>query len=77
MFYRVLADATAFAERLAAGAPLAVRYTKQAVNRVIKSVMGDAFEAGLGHELVTFLSEDLMQAMAAMQEGRQPEFSGR
>lgn len=74
---QVLADATAFAERLAAGAPLAVRYTKQAVNRVIKSVMGDAFEAGLGHELVTFLSDDLMQAMSAMQEGRQPQFSGR
>jgi enoyl-CoA hydratase/carnithine racemase len=74
---QVLADATAFARRLAAGAPLAVRYTKQAVNRVVKGAMADAFEAGLGHELVTFLSGDMMEALTAMQEGREPRFSGR
>jgi enoyl-CoA hydratase len=74
---QVLADATAFARRLAAGAPLAVRYTKQAVNRLVKGAMADAFEAGLGHELVTFLSDDMAEALTAMQEGREPRFNGR
>jgi enoyl-CoA hydratase len=73
----VLSEATAFAERIAAGAPLAIRYTKQAVNRVVKAAMGDAFEAGLGHELVTFLSDDMREALSAMQEGRQPQFKGK
>jgi enoyl-CoA hydratase len=74
---RVLADAEAFAERLADGAPLAVQYTKAAVNRVIKAVMGDGFEAGLGHELLTFLSDDLLEALDAMQDGRRPTFNGK
>lgn len=73
----VIPEATAFAERLAAGAPLAIRYTKQAVNRVVKAAMGDGFEAGLGHELATFFSQDMMEALSAMQEGRQPRFQGK
>jgi enoyl-CoA hydratase len=74
---QVLSEATAFAERLAAGAPLAIKYTKAAVNRVIKGVMGDAFEAGLGHELVTFLSDDMLLALNAMQTGTVPEFNAK
>jgi enoyl-CoA hydratase len=74
---QTLAEATAFAERLAAGAPLAIKYTKAAVNRYVKAAMGDAFEAGLGHELVTFLSADMMEALQAMGEGRAPAFEGK
>ncbi|MDP4505339.1 enoyl-CoA hydratase/isomerase family protein [Nonomuraea turcica] len=42
----VLAEATGFAQRLAAEAPLAVRYTKTAVNRLIKDAIAGAFEQG-------------------------------
>jgi enoyl-CoA hydratase len=73
----VVADATAFAERLAAGAPLAIRYTKMAINQLVKNAMTSSFDGALGHELLTFLSADLMEALAAMQEQRQPIYHGR
>jgi enoyl-CoA hydratase len=69
--------ATAFAERLAAGAPLALRYTKMAVNQLLKSAMLSSFDTALGHELLTFYSEDLVEALGAMQERRAPDFRGR
>ena len=56
------AAATAFAERLAAGAPLAIRYTKQAVNAL---------------EITTFASRDHAEAVAAWHDRRPPEFEGR
>lgn len=73
----VLEEATAFAHRLAGSAPLAIRYTKMAVNRFIKDVMRGAFEQGLDHELRTFTSEDMAEALTATREGRAPEFNGR
>src|SRR5207247_2539638 len=38
------ATATAFAHRLAAGAPLAVQYTKQAVNALVRDAVISAFD---------------------------------
>jgi enoyl-CoA hydratase len=73
----VVPAATAFAERLAAGAPLAVRYTKMAVNQLVKNAMTLSFDSALGHELLTFHSEDLVEALSAMQEERIPDFHGR
>jgi enoyl-CoA hydratase len=52
------AQAMAFAARLAAGAPLAVRYTKLAVNKLVKDALNVAFDASTALELVTFQSED-------------------
>ncbi|WP_246089888.1 hypothetical protein [Nonomuraea deserti] len=73
----VLPAATAFARRLAAGAPLAVRYTKMAVNRLLKDAMAGAIEQGLAHELLTFTSEDMVEALTAARDGRTPTFHGR
>lgn len=73
----VLPLAVAFAERLAAGAPLGVRYTKMAVNQLVKSAMTQSFDSALGHELLTFHSADLVEALDAMQEQRAPRFRGR
>ena len=70
-------EAMAFAERLAAGAPLAVRYTKQAVNLLVKQAMTTAFDASTALELVTFGSEDHAEALAALRERRAPVFKGR
>jgi enoyl-CoA hydratase len=69
--------AMAFAERIAAEAPLAVRYTKMAVNKLVKQAMNTNFDSALGHELVTFLSDDLVEAMSAMQSGREPKFGAK
>jgi enoyl-CoA hydratase/carnithine racemase len=71
------AAAMAFAERLAAGAPLAVRYTKLAVNKLVKDALNVAFDASTALEIVTFRSDDHREALAALREKRPPVFKGR
>lgn len=70
-------EASAFAARLAAGAPLAVRYTKLAVNKLVKDALNVAFDASTALELVTFQSDDHVEALAALREKRPPVFKGR
>ena len=70
-------QALAFANRLAAGAPLAIRYTKLAVNKLLKDSLNIAFDTATALELVTFRSEDHQEALAAIREKRKPRFSGR
>lgn len=69
--------ALAFAQRLAAGAPLAVRYTKLAVNKLVKDALNVAFDTSTALEVVTFRSEDHQEALAALREKRPPRFRGR
>src|SRR5437870_2670902 len=71
------ARAMAFAARLAAGAPLAVRYTKLAVNKLVKDALNVAFDTSTALELLTFHSEDHREALAALREKRPPVFKGR
>ncbi len=70
-------EALAFAARLAAGAPLAVRYTKQAVNKLVKDALNTAFDTSTALEIVTFRSDDHREALAARKEKRAPVFRGR
>jgi len=69
--------ALAFARRLAEGAPLAIRYTKIAVNKLIKDALNTSFDTATALELVTLRSEDHHEALAALREKRKPRFSGR
>ena len=69
--------AMAFARRLAAGAPLAVRYTKIAVNKLVKDALNVSFDTATALEIVTFQSEDHREALAALREKRKPRFQGR
>ena len=69
--------ASAFAHRLAAGAPLAIQYTKQAVNKLVKTALNEAFDVATALEIVTFQSEDHREALAALSEKRPPRFEGR
>lgn len=71
------AEALAFAHRLAEGAPLAVQFTKQAVNAWIKTTAGPAFDLAQAYEITTFRSEDHQEALAALGERRPPHFRGR
>ena len=73
----LMQEARAFAERLAAGAPLALRYTKLAINKWIKDVANVAFDASTALEIVTFQSRDHEEALAALREKRKPVFEGR
>lgn len=70
-------QALVLARRLAAGAPLAIRYTKQAVNKLVKDALNIAFDFATGLELFTFQTEDHAEAMAALREKRPPQFKAR
>ena len=72
----LLDDAMAMARRLAAGAPLAVRYTKLAVNKLIKDALNTNFDTSTALELLTFKSSDHAEAMQAIREKREPNFKG-
>jgi enoyl-CoA hydratase len=71
------AAAFEFAQRLAGGAPLAIRYTKQAVNKLVKQALNLAFDTSTALEIVTLQSEDHREALAALREKRPPKFVGR
>jgi enoyl-CoA hydratase len=71
------AEAFAFAQRLAEGAPLAIQYTKQAVNKLVKDALNVAFDASTALEIVTFQSDDHREALAAIAEKRTPRYKGR
>jgi enoyl-CoA hydratase len=51
---------------------LAVRYTKLAVNKVVKDALNVAFDASTALALVTFQSENHQEALAALREKRLP-----
>ena len=74
---RVHDAAVAYAHRLAANAPMAVRFTKMAVNKMLKESFERSFELSQGWEMLTFSSSDHVEAVAAIREKRPPEFEGR
>ena len=73
----VVEEALTFARRVAANAPLAVQYTKLAVNKLIKDALNTSFDFATASEIITFQSDDHKEALAAMVEKREPEFTGR
>ena len=70
-------EALAFAQRLADAAPLAVQYTKQAVNKLVKDALNLAFDTSTALEIVTLQSDDHREALSALAEKRKPRFTGR
>jgi enoyl-CoA hydratase len=70
-------ESLAFAERLAAAAPLALRFTKLAVNQLVKQAMATAFDYSTALEVVTFLSTDHAEALRAMRMKQPPRFEAR
>jgi enoyl-CoA hydratase len=69
-------EALGFASRLASGAPLAIGYTKLAVNQLIKQAAATAFDYSTALETLTFASADHAEALTALREKRDAVFEG-
>jgi enoyl-CoA hydratase len=72
----VAAVARAWADRLAAGAPLAVQGTKLAVNAQIKQALLTSFDVSTALEMTCFVSADHAEAVDAFVAKRAPRFEG-
>jgi enoyl-CoA hydratase len=67
----------AIVDKLAKGAPLAIRYAKSSVNVMLKQMVSAAFEASMAYDLLTLKTEDHQEAVASFLEKRSPTFNGR
>ena len=73
----VLDRALVLARKVASNPPLAVQFTKMAVNQFVKQVATTSFDLAAALEMSTFRSEDHLEALAAITEKRRPTFNGR
>ncbi len=74
--YGVMDAALGIATEMAALPPLAVRWTKQAINKQIRQQLELAFDASIAFEAITMLSGDYAEAVNGFLEKRKPEFKG-
>jgi enoyl-CoA hydratase len=72
-------DATveALAQRIAAGATKAIRWTKIATNMPLRALFHAHFDAGLAYECLSNRSADHAEAVRAFRERRKPQFTGK
>lgn len=75
---RAQLDATvdALAQRIAAGATKAIRWTKIATNLPLRALVHAHFDAGIAYECLSNRSADHAEAVRAFVERRKPRFSG-
>jgi enoyl-CoA hydratase len=73
----VLPKATAFARRLADGAPMAIRWTKYSMNKILRDQVNLALDTSMFLEAATMGTSDLQEAARAFLEKRPPKFRGR
>ncbi|NBS56864.1 MAG: enoyl-CoA hydratase [Betaproteobacteria bacterium] len=73
----VFAKARGIAQELADGPTWAIRWTKLAVNKVIKDKLNLVMDASFALEMATFQTEDHKEAVRAFGEKRKPRFTGR
>jgi enoyl-CoA hydratase len=67
----------AFARKLAAGAPQAIRYTKVSVNLRLKEIAHTILDASMAYEMLTFATQDHREAVSSFLEKRKPAFTGK
>ena len=65
------------AQELAAGAAMAIRLTKKAINMDLRQRMDRLVEAHLGYETTSYLSDDHREAVSAFIDKRSPKFTGK
>lgn len=73
----LMTTARAWAERLAAGPPIAIRMTKRMMYKQQTMDLENALEDAALSVMVTNYCEDVKEGTAAFHEKRQPQFKGR
>ena len=68
------ASVQAFADRLLAGAQLAIRYSKVTVNVALRGLVSAAMDVGLGYESLSNVTADHREALAAFRDKRPAKF---
>jgi enoyl-CoA hydratase len=71
------ARVTEFADRLAAGATKAIRWSKISANIGLKQLAHSIMDASLAYEAMSNVSADHQEAVNAFREKRAPKFTGR
>lgn len=66
-----------FADRLAAGATKAIRWSKMSVNIGLKQLAHSIMDASLAYEAMSNVTADHQEAVNAFREKRAPRFTGR
>lgn len=80
---KVVADAElldyaqAWAERLAAGAPLSQKYLKQLLQSAQRLSLDETIRLEAGYQNITFTSDDFQEGVAAFFDKRKPVFTGK
>jgi len=74
---QVMPEAMAFAKRLAASPPIAIKYTKIAINREVSQRLHTILPTSLALEYLSFATKDHEEAVSAFLEKRNPTFTGR
>ena len=72
----LLDEAAAFAKELVEGPPMAIRWTKLTLNRILWQTYHSVIEFGLAMEDMTMGSADNIEAAQAFVEKRPPHFIG-
>ena len=70
-------EALAFAKRIAAGPPLALRYMKENLNRAVTHDLPTCLDMEADRLIRSSGTEDFQEAIRAFKEKRPPVFTGR
>ncbi len=74
---QLAARVDAYADRLAAGATQAIRWTKVSINIGLKQLAHAVMDSSIAYESLSARSDDHREAVAAFLEKRAPSFTGR
>ena len=74
---RLLEETMAYAEQIAAQAPIAVQFAKRALSRSLDNTFLAQLEVEWPYQVAAFATDDAKEGIAAFRERRPPRFGGR